>query len=130
MSANMDILFRNNTGNQGKERLVDGFVVRLKVFNNILNEIKLSSSDKPEQNYLIIGQRGAGKTTLLYRLKYAIEDDHSLSQAIIPIIFNEEQYHLSDLFSLWESVAEGLEDINGFEGVLQKNRFIVHRQLL
>jgi TPR repeat protein/energy-coupling factor transporter ATP-binding protein EcfA2 len=120
MSANMDILFRNNTGNQGKERLVDGFVVRLKVFSNIFNEIKLSVSDKPEQNYLIIGQRGAGKTTLLYRLKYAIEDDTDLNKNVIPIIFNEEQYHLADLFSLWETVAEGLEEFNGFEGAYQQ----------
>ena len=113
----MEILLRNNTGNQGKNTLVKGFVVRLKVFNNILNELKLSQSDKPEQNYLIIGQRGAGKTTLLYRLKYAIEDDPMLKENILPIMLSEEQYHLTDLVNLWESVSEQLDEIPGFSGL-------------
>jgi len=79
----MDILLKNNTGNQDKKTLIEGFVVRLKVFNNLVRELKLSKSNKPEQNYLIIGQRGAGKTTLLHRLKYAIEDDVELKEKII-----------------------------------------------
>jgi TPR repeat protein/GTPase SAR1 family protein len=113
----MDIILRNNTGNQGKERLINGFVVRLKMFNNILQELKLSAGDKPEQNYLIIGQRGSGKTTLLYRLKYAIEDDEQLQKSIIPIMFNEEQYHLTDLINLWESIAEHLDELEEFFGI-------------
>lgn len=116
----MDILLRNNTGNQGKTMLINGFVVRLKIFNNILNELKLSESDKPEQNYLIIGQRGAGKTTLLYRLKYAIEDDSQLQKNIIPIMFTEEQYHLTELLNLWETIAESLDEIPGFESTSVK----------
>jgi TPR repeat protein len=114
----MDILLRNNTGNQGKDRLVNGFVVRLKLFNNILHELKLSQGDKPEQNYLIIGQRGAGKTTLLYRLKYAIEDDEKLKDVIIPVMLSEEQYHLTDLINLWETIAEQLDELPGFIGIL------------
>lgn len=113
----MDILLRNNTGNQGKDRLIDGFVVRLKLFNNILHELQLSQGDKPEQNYLIIGQRGAGKTTLLYRLKYAIEDDDRLKRSIIPVMLNEEQYHLTDLINLWETIAEHLDDYPEFVGM-------------
>ncbi|PTT03058.1 hypothetical protein DBR11_03395 [Pedobacter sp. HMWF019] len=113
----MDILLKNNTGNQDKQTLINGFVVRLKVLNNFLNELKLSKSNKPEQNYLIIGQRGAGKTTLLHRLKYAIEDDAELKERIIPIIFNEEQYHLTELINLWETVAEYLDEIDGFSGI-------------
>ncbi|MDV3877721.1 hypothetical protein CMU01_16955 [Elizabethkingia anophelis] len=113
----MDIILRNNTGNQGKDRLINGFVVRLKIYNNILQELRLSTGDKPEQNYLIIGQRGAGKTTLLYRLKYAIEDDEDLYKSIIPIMFNEEQYNLINLINLWESIAEQLDEIEGFSGI-------------
>lgn len=112
----MDILLKNNTGNQKKDTLVNGFVVRLKPMSLILNELKLSRSDKPEQNYLIIGQRGAGKTTLLYRLKYAIEDDPELS-AVIPLMFGEEQYHVIELSDLWETVSEYLNDHPGFEGI-------------
>ncbi|MCG2610012.1 hypothetical protein LZZ90_00655 [Flavobacterium sp. SM15] len=115
----VNIFLRNNTGNKAKEALIDGFVIRTKVFNNIFSEIMLSKTDKPEQNYLVIGQRGAGKTTLLYRLKYAIEDEPKLSPRIIPIMFSEEQYNLMDLINLWESIAEHLEEHEGFE-FLQK----------
>lgn len=120
MLSNMNMLLRNNTGNQGKDLLINGFVVRTKIFNNILNELKLSESDKPEQSYLIIGQRGAGKTTLLYRLKYAIEDDSVLRNRLIPIMFSEEQYHLTELLNLWESVAEYLDEIEGFQDIHKK----------
>jgi TPR repeat protein/nucleoside-triphosphatase THEP1/Fe2+ or Zn2+ uptake regulation protein len=109
-----NIVLKNNTGNKGKESLIKSFVVRTKTFNNILSELKLSKTDKPEQNYLIIGQRGAGKTTLLHRLKYAIEDDVELSSFIVPIMLTEEQYNLLDLINLWETVAEQLEDYSGF----------------
>jgi len=116
----MNILLRNNTGNQGRNLLIDGFVIRTKLFNNIINELKLSKSDKPEQSYLIIGQRGAGKTTLLYRIMYAIEDDLQLKEQIIPIMFNEEQYHLTELLNLWENIAEHLEEKKGFEDLTVK----------
>lgn len=118
MNANdIDLLLRNNTGNKDKNSLIESFVIRTKPFNNIFNELKLSKTNKPEQNYLIIGQRGAGKTTLLYRLKYAIEDDSMLNQAVIPIMFAEEQYHLMDLVNLWESIAEYLGDYSGFQSL-------------
>lgn len=121
----MDIILRNNTGNQGKERLINGFVVRLKLFNNILQEMRFSTGDKPEQNYLIIGQRGAGKTTLLYRLKYAIEDDEDLKNKILPIMFNEEQYHLISLLNLWETICEQLDEIEEFSGIANKIQSII-----
>lgn len=123
MSAkDINVYLRNNTGNKTKESLIEGFVIRTKQFNNILSELKLSKTDKPEQNYLIIGQRGAGKTTLLYRLKYAIEDDQDLSQQIIPIMFSEEQYNFMDLVNLWEGIAESeyIEDSKGFELLSKK----------
>ena len=116
----INILLKNNTGNKDKESLVNSFVVRTKIFNNILSELKLSKSDKPEQNYLIIGQRGAGKTTLLHRLKYAILDDLELSSVIIPIMLKEEQYNLLDLINLWETIAEHLDDTNGFGKLSQE----------
>lgn len=102
----MNILFKNNSGNKDKESLISSFVVRTKIFNALFTEIKLSTSDKPEQNYLVIGQRGAGKTTLLHRLKYAIEDDLDLQSVILPIMLSEEQYNLLDLINLWETVAD------------------------
>ena len=126
MSAkNIDILLRNNTGNKDKSSLIEGFVVRTRVFNSLFEELRRQSSDKPEQNYLVIGQRGAGKTTLLYRLKYAIEDDPILSKMIIPVMFSEEQYHLTELVNLWETIIEYLEDWQKWEGISEEaNRLI------
>ena len=116
----INILLKNNTGNKDKESLINSFVVRTKIFNNIFSELKLSKSDKPEQNYLVIGQRGAGKTTLLHRLKYAILDDVELSSVLIPIMLKEEQYNLLDLINLWETIADQLDDISGFGKLTQE----------
>lgn len=99
-----DVLLRNNTGNKSKDSLIEGFVIRTKEFENLFSNIR-KSKKQHNQHFLIIGQRGAGKTTLLHRLNYAIEDDSELSAVTIPIIFSEEQYHLSELTNLWESIA-------------------------
>jgi tetratricopeptide (TPR) repeat protein len=112
-SFNSNIILRNNTGNKPKASLINGFVVRTNTFRTIFSEIK--SAKSKHDNYVIIGQRGAGKTTLLYRLKYAIEDDEKLNKVIIPIMFSEEQYNLIDLYSLWENIADYLENVIGFE---------------
>lgn len=116
-AKNINILLRNNTGNKEKSSLIDGFVVRNKQFNTIFKEIHPSETDKPEQSYIIIGQRGSGKTTLLYRLKYAIEDDVELQNTLLPIMFSEEQYNLTELENLWENIAELLEETHGWQGI-------------
>ena len=117
MDSNLDILLRNNTGNKAKAVLLEGFVVRLSAYKSVFSEIKLSKNNHPAKSHLIIGQRGAGKTTLLYRLKYAIEDDVELRRHIIPIMFNEEQYHITELLNLWENVADCLDEIAGFDHI-------------
>lgn len=105
-----DVLLRNNTGNKSKQSLVDGFVVRTNEFQEIFNNLRNTSLLNHKQHYLIIGQRGAGKTSLMHRINYAIEDDKKLSGCIIPILFSEEQYNLSELVNLWESIGNYLED--------------------
>ena len=109
-SNSTDLFLLNNTGNKSKEMLIETFVIRDKEFNSIFSGLKETIDQQTVSNTLIIGQRGAGKTTLLHRLKYAVEDDPLLSKRFIPIIFNEEQYHLSDLATLWESIGQHLED--------------------
>jgi tetratricopeptide (TPR) repeat protein len=109
-SNSTDLFLLNNTGNKSKEMLIETFVIRDKEFNSIFSALKETSDQPTVTNTLVIGQRGAGKTTLLHRLKYAVEDDPLLSEQFIPIIFNEEQYHLSDLATLWESIGQHLED--------------------
>lgn len=92
-----------------KEDLIEGFVVRHKPFNTIMDEIKGQKPKSSLQHFLIIGQRGMGKTTLMYRIKYEIENDEKLNQNIIPVSFSEEQHNIVDLGDVWLSVARSLE---------------------
>ncbi|PVV56284.1 tetratricopeptide repeat protein [Chryseobacterium sp. HMWF035] len=104
---NQDLLLRNNTGIKSKVNLIEGFVVRTNQFE-LLKENLLKTSER--SNVIIIGQRGAGKTTLIHRLNYEIIDDAVLRKKYIPIMFSEEQYSLSDLTNLWETIATTIED--------------------
>jgi tetratricopeptide (TPR) repeat protein len=105
-----DLFFRNNTGNKSKSAIISGFVVRTNEFEHIKNALLNAEEQNPLSNIIIIGQRGAGKTTLMHRLNYAILDDKKLKKKYLPIVFSEEQYNLSDLTTLWEAVAVGIED--------------------
>jgi hypothetical protein len=64
----------------------------------------------PEAHYIIQAQRGQGKTTLLLKLYYEVRRDETLNKRIVPVIFNEEQYHVSSLFELWSHSADKLEE--------------------
>ena len=107
-----------NPQNQTKEELIVSYVVRLKIFQKLFQEIKTSKMEHPEQHFLIEGKRGMGKTTLLLRLSYEIENDAKLSDWLIPLVFNEEEYSVRKLFKLWERIAELLEEKNSaFDGI-------------
>ncbi len=110
-------LFLYNPDRKYKHNLIDEFVIRTKIFTDIFRDIHSGEMKYPEQHYLLQGQRGTGKTTLLLRLKYAVEDDPSLNKWLIPVIFNEEQYHIGALSDLWEQIAIYLEDECGFTGI-------------
>lgn len=113
-----------NPDRKSKEQLLSEFVVRTQVYEEIMHDLETSKMKYPEQHYLLVGQRGAGKTTLLNRIKYGIEDSKKLKDKLIPIIFSEEQYNISELANLWENVSEFLEDYYGFEGLyneIEKN---------
>lgn len=101
-----------NPLNQTEKELMKNFVVREREFNTIFNDIKNSDMSRPEPHYIIQGQRGQGKTTLLLKLYYEIKRNKKLNQFIVPVIFNEEQYHISSLFGLWSHAAEKLEEEN------------------
>ena len=92
-----------NPASQTKQELIDNFVVRLKIFKEIFEDIKTSKMKHPEQHYIIQGIRGQGKTTLLLRLAYEIQNDKELNKWLIPITFGEEQYSVRKLFKLWEN---------------------------
>lgn len=107
-----------NPQNQSKEELIVSYVVRLKIFKKLFEEIKTSKMEHPEQHFLIEGKHGMGKTTLLLRLSYEIENDKNLSEWLIPLVFNEEEYSIRALFKLWERIAELLEEKSSlFDGL-------------
>jgi TPR repeat protein len=103
-----------NPLNQSYEELLENFVIRKKEFGKIIRELKSSNINFAAQHFLIEGQRGTGKTSLLLRLKYEISHDDSLSN-LVAVQFSEEQYSIFDLCRLWESTAEMLEEVEGFE---------------
>ena len=105
---------------QGEEDLINNFVIRLKEFQGIFNDIKSSTMEHPEQHYIIQGQRGSGKTTLLLRIYYEIKRNNKLNKWLIPLRFNEEQFHIRTLCRLWESVIELLEHREEFAGLYDK----------
>src|SRR5688500_13470010 len=106
-----------NPDRKNKHQLIDEFVIRTEELSEIMEDIESSTMEVPEQHYLFVGQRGSGKTTLLHRIKYAIEDSTFVNKWLIPIIFSEEQYNLSELSNLWENIAQELEDYYSFSGI-------------
>jgi len=109
--------FLYNPDRKGKDLLISEFVVRTQVYDEIMHDLETSKMKHPEQHYLLVGQRGAGKTTLLNRIKYGIEDSENLNSWLIPILFTEEQYNITELANLWENIAQYLEDYHGFTGL-------------
>jgi len=107
--------FIYNPGQKEKKELIDEFVVRKDIYEELMKDLESSGMDHPEQHYLIVGQRGMGKTSLLLRLQYGIEDSAILREKVLPIAFSEEQYQISELAGLWEYAAEYLEERYGFE---------------
>lgn len=123
----MATTFLYNPDRKSKQALIAEFVVRTSIYEEIMHDLESSKMNHPEQHYLLVGQRGAGKTTLLNRLKYGIEDSAALHKTIIPVLFSEEQYHISELANLWEAVAQYLEDYKGFDGLYEEMEAHVHK---
>jgi len=92
-----------------KAQLIDSFVIRVKKFEKLFADIKTATMEKPEQHLMLVGLRGMGKTTLLRRLAYEVENDPALHNWLMPVIFNEEEYGITQLFKLWEAIAEYME---------------------
>ena len=115
-----------NPATQSPQELIENFVVRTELFHDIFEDIKQSDMKHPEQHYIIQGIRGQGKTTLLLRIAYEMERDVELRKRLIPIVFNEEQYNISRLFKLWETVAEYLDEMGEIKGLYDKMQQFEH----
>ncbi len=103
--------YKYNPDEMDEDRFVDQFVVRTEEFDELFDKIVHADYKKPQQHFIIVGQRGQGKTTLLRRLMIAVEKDEALSPFLIPVKFTEEQYQIRSLCRLWEEVADYLQSI-------------------
>ncbi len=99
-----------NPAAQPEGWLIEHFVVRTKVFENLFDDLLHGDMKYPEQHFLIQGQRGMGKTTLLLRLKYEIERTPELNSWMLPIFFNEDSYDLTSLSNLWEKLLKYFDE--------------------
>lgn len=120
MDSKLDFVY--NPDNQSKKELIDNFVVRLDIFQLLLEKLSLIALNNATiSNFLIEGKRGMGKTTLLLRMAYEIENNSNLTEHFIPVVFNEEEYGVRRLYKLWERVALLIQDKNPqFEDLFQK----------
>ncbi|MCP4630632.1 MAG: NACHT domain-containing protein [bacterium] len=109
-----------NPGNQTREELIENFVIRREIFQDIFDDLASAEMKYPEQHYIIQGVRGQGKTTLLLRIAYEILNNKKLHKRLIPVIFNEDQYNISRLFKLWETIAEYLDEENEISGLYEE----------
>lgn len=93
-----------------KKELIDGFIARRGLLDELLDSLRQEVEGRPPQHHLLIGQRGMGKSTLLLRLRYAVEDDPELSQIWLPLSFPEEQNNLRTLSDFWLNCLDALGD--------------------
>jgi hypothetical protein len=112
-----------------KEQLINSFVVRTKKFDRTMADLRSATMEKPEQPIMFVGLRGMGKTTLLRRIAYEVENDPDLSTWLIPVSFREEEYGITMLFNLWETIAESLEkQLPLFEGLFDRMEAIYQQE--
>jgi hypothetical protein len=84
-----------------KPVLLTEFTARRGMMDDLLAIMRSNAPRHPCQHSLLIGPRGYGKTTSLYALKYRLEDDPKLIKTWIPLLFDEENYHIADLAGFW-----------------------------
>ena len=105
-----------NPANQSYEELLENFVIRKKEFKKVMREFEDVDFKTSAQHFLLEGQRGTGKTSLLLRVRYELENNPKYTK-LLAVQFAEEQYNIFDLCRLWESTAERLEEVDGFESL-------------
>lgn len=90
----------------GRQELVAQFVARQPLLDRMVEDLR----EARPHHRLLVGQRGMGKSTLLRRLRFAVEDDCSLSGRWLPLSFPEEQYNVARLSDFWANCLDALSD--------------------
>jgi TPR repeat protein len=98
------------SANADAESIKEDFLIRLKEFEIIMEDIRRNPMKGSVQHYLLLGRRGSGKSTLLKRIQVEVDTDKKLSKTHIAINLAEEQANIYKLHDLWEEIIQELED--------------------
>jgi tetratricopeptide (TPR) repeat protein len=90
------------------------YVIRLKLFQFLMDKLKKEKPDSIPQHYLLIAQRGMGKTLLLKRIEVELRKTDN-NNSFIPLLFPEEQYNLKNLSEFWLNSLDALADTLEYE---------------
>jgi tetratricopeptide (TPR) repeat protein len=90
------------------------FLVRIKLFQFLIERIQREKPDGIPQHYLIIAQRGMGKTMLLKRIEVELRKEQ-LKDKFIPLLLPEEQYNIINLSRFWINSLDALADTLEYE---------------
>jgi len=95
--------------NQSDDDIVDQFVVRLGLLEDLCNTIRENTHSDNNRHLLLYGPRGRGKSMLIERLRIAVQRDSELNQSWIVVrLFEEAYYEISSSGELWYSVLKDL----------------------
>lgn len=84
-----------------KAVLLAEFTARDALVEELLSMLGNDAQRRPPRHALILGPPGFGKTALLHVLKHRIEEDPNLAKTWVPLLFDEENYHIGDLAGFW-----------------------------
>jgi hypothetical protein len=93
------------------------YSVRLELTQNLLQSILANGPDDEPKHFIIQGQRGQGKTSLLRKLFLALRENTGTRDWLVPLLFKEELYGVTNLCRLWEEAASLLEGQPAFAGL-------------
>ncbi len=98
-----------NPAQSPKAALLAQQVRQTELVEDLLAGLSGSSKGKTNQHVLVVGGAGTGKTTLLHVLSHRVEDDRKLAEMWVPLLFDEENYHVGDLAGFWLECLRLLE---------------------
>lgn len=97
------------SANASAEQIKENFIIRVREFDIIMDDIRRNTMEGSIQHYLLQGRRGSGKSTLLKRIQVEIETDDTLKEKYIAINPAEEQANIYKFCDLLETIIEELE---------------------
>ncbi len=98
---------------------------RSELMEDLLSHLNGGSpqTQRASPHALLVGPSGFGKTMSLHVLKHRLEADPRLFKTWVPLLFDEENYHIGDLAGFW------LECLRLAEAALGRTGEVTHEKL-